>query len=108
MIDQIKQIMRGTEEASAPCTFLFGSVISESPLQVQIDNRFIVDEAALVRLKGQTEGEYNTHTHDVVVGGVTYTTKKTAENHYGLKTGDKLALLRERGGQRFLILGVIE
>lgn len=108
MVDQIKRIMQGADNASAPCTFLFGTVISEQPLRVQVDNRFVIGAPALVALKHQTSGEFNTHSHRVKVGGIEYTTEKEKQEYYGLKTGDKLALLRERGGQRYLILGVIE
>lgn len=108
MIDQIKKIMQGTENASVPCTFIFGKVVSVNPLKVQVDNRFIISGAALVTLRPQSGGEYNTHTHRVKVSGVEYTTEKEKQEHYGLKTGDRLALLRERGGQRYLVLGVTE
>lgn len=106
MVSQIQQIIQGADNASAPCTFLFGTVISAEPLQVQVDNRFVIGAAQLVLLKRQSAGEFNTHTHRVKIGSVEYTTEK--EKYYGLKTGDKLALLRERGGQRYLVLGVIE
>ena len=35
-------------------------------------------------------------------------TEEDDETYYGLKAGDKLALMREHGGQRFLVLGVVE
>jgi hypothetical protein len=108
MVNQIKQIIQGADNASAPCTFMFGTVISEQPFQVQVDNRFIIGSSALVRLKQQTSGAYSTHTHRVKISGIEYTTEEEHENYAGLKTGDKLALLRERGGQRYLVLGVIE
>lgn len=108
MVSQIQQIIQGANNASAPCTFLFGTVISAEPLQVQVDNRFVIGVAQLVLLKRQSAGEFNTHTHRVKIGSVEYTTEKEKQEYYGLKTGDKLALLRERGGQRYLVLGVIE
>lgn len=108
MLDQLKAIARGTANSDAPCTFLFGTVISASPLKVQVDNRFIVEGAALVTLRPQSGGERNTHTHKVKISGVEYTTEKEKQTYYGLQNGDKLALLRERGGQRYLVLGVIE
>lgn len=108
MIDQIKKIVQGADSASVPCTFIFGKVVSVAPLKVQVDNRFIISGAALVTLKPQSGGEYSTHTHRVKVSGVEYTTEKEKQEYYGLTNGDKLALLRERGGQRYLVLGVIE
>ncbi len=108
MVEQIKEIIRGADNAATPCTFMFGTVISEKPLQVQVDNRFIISGAGVVLMKRQTAGEFSTHTHRVKISGTEYTTEEEHENYAGLKTGDKLALLRERGGQRYLVLGVIE
>ncbi len=108
MIDQIKKIVQGADSASVPCTFIFGKVVSVSPLKVQVDNRFTVSGAALVTLRPQSGGEYNTHTHRVKVSGEEYITEEEKQKYYGLQVGDRLALLRERGGQRYLVLGVIE
>lgn len=108
MLEQLKQIAKSSNNSDVPCTFLFGTVVSTIPLKVQVDNRFIISGAALVTLKQQSGGEYNTHTHKVKVSGVEYTTETEKQTYFGFRTGDKLALLRERGGQRYLILGVIE
>lgn len=108
MLDQLKRIAQSTNNSDVPCTFLFGTVVSTSPLKVQVDNRFIIEGAALVTLRPQMGGERNTHTHKVKISGVEYTTEKEKQTYYGLQNGDKLALLRERGGQRYLVLGVIE
>lgn len=108
MLEQIKNIVNNSENSAVPCTFIFGKVISVNPLKVQVDNRFIISGAALVTLKPQSGGEYNTHTHKLKIGDVEYTTEKEKQVYNGLNVGDKLALLRERGGQRYLVLGVIE
>ena len=108
MLEQLKQIAKSTNNSDVPCTFLFGTVVSTMPLKVQVDNRFIISGAALVTLKQQSGGEYNTHTHKVKFSGVEYTTEKEKQTYFGFQTGDKLALLRQRGGQKYLVLGVIE
>ena len=109
MVDQIKRIIQGADNASAPCTFLFGTVVSAQPLRVQVDNRFTLDGAALVTLRPQSGGALCTHRHKhkCAFNGSTVEDQQE-ESWAGLQTGDKLALLRERGGQRFLILGVVE
>ena len=108
MLEQLKQIAQSTNNSDVPCTFLFGTVVSTMPLKVQVDNRFIISGAALVTLKQQSGGEYNTHTHKVKISGVEYTTEKEKQTYFGFQAGDKLALLRQRGGQKYLVLGVIE
>lgn len=109
MVDQIKQIVKSAGNASVPCTFLFGTVISAEPLQVQVDNRFVIGAAALVTLRQQSGGVYCTHRHKhtCAYNGATVQ-DEPEENWESLKAGDKLALLRELGGQRFLVLGVVE
>ena len=107
MIDAIKKIAESAGNTKLPCTFLFGTVVSTAPLSVQVDNRFYVDENTLVIPKHLREEEYNSHTHKLKISGADYTTEKTDEKHLGLNTGDKLALLREQGGQRFFVLGVV-
>lgn len=106
--EQLKKIAKSAGEADVPCTFLFGTVVSTMPLKVRVDNRFTIEGAALVTLKSQSNGEFNTHTHKVKVSGVEYTTETEKQQYLGFRTGDKLALLRQRGGQKYLVLGVIE
>ncbi len=81
MLEQIKQIAGNVSKTEVPSTFVFGTVISRAPLSVKIDDRFIIGESALILMKQFSNG---------------------------FKSGDKLVLLREHGGQRYLVLGVIE
>lgn len=109
MIDSIKKIAGSVGNATPPCTFMFGTVVNTSPLSVQVDSRFLVGESALVVPRHLRGGEYNCHKHKISCRytGADIYTEETGENYYGLKTGDKLALLREHGGQRFFVLGVV-
>ena len=81
MLEYIKKAAQGAENASVPCTFMFGTVVSPEPLSVRVDSRFIIGGNALVLMK---------------------------QHSSGFSAGDKLVLLRERGGQRYLVLGVVE
>lgn len=107
MIDSIKKIAGSVGNATPPCTFLFGTVVSTEPLSVQVDSRFFVGESALVIPRHLREGEHNSHKHKVIYAGAEFFTEEKNETYYGLHTGDKLALLREYGGQRFFVLGVV-
>ena len=105
----IKQIAGSAANTQPPCTFIFGTVVSTDPLSVQVDNRFFVGESALVLLKPSVSGSFcsHTHKHTCAYNGAEITDKEDSETYCGLKAGDKLALLREHGGQRFLVLGVV-
>ena len=109
MIDSIKKIVGSVGNAAPPCTFLFGTVVSTEPLSVQVDNRFFVGESALIIPQHLRSGEYNCHKHKIVCRytGAEIFTEEKGETYSGLKSGDKLALLREHGGQRFFVLGVV-
>ncbi len=110
MVRTIKRIVQSTAETTPPCTFIFGTVVSSDPISVQVDNRFFVGGEALVIMKSLRKGEYcsHKHKHNCAYTGEMVFSEKEDETYYGLKTGDKLALMREHGGQRFLVLGVVE
>lgn len=112
MVEILKHIAGAAGSATPPCTFMFGTVVSTEPLAVQVDSRFFVGENALVLMKQFRKGGYNTHKHGIVdkdTGAkLRMETDETDEEYCGLNVGDKLVLLREHGGQRFLVLGVID
>ena len=78
MLEQIKKIARQSDECAVPAMVLYGTVTGLDPLRVRVDNRFELGERALTLLRGTRES---------------------------LEAGDGLALLRNRGGQEFLVLG---
>ena len=79
ILDTMKKIAEQSQNATVPAAFLFGQVTAASPLVVRVDNRFDLSASALVTLM-EKDGD-------------------------PLAVGDKLALLRNHGGQSFLILG---
>lgn len=107
MIESIKKIAGSIGSSTPPCTFLFGTVVSTEPLSVQVDSRFFVGEGALIIPRHLRAGEHNSHKHKIRYAGVEFYTEEKDETYFGLQTGDKLALLREYGGQRFFVLGVV-
>ncbi len=78
ILDTIKKVAEQTSQAGAPAAFMFGIVTSASPLVMRIDNRFDISEKQIVIMKQFMDG---------------------------LAVGDKVVLLRNQGGQEFLILG---
>ena len=130
MLEQIKNIAQQTNNAGAPAAWFFGQVTATSPLTVRVDNRFDIGEAQLVVPKELQAGYYPTHRHTGFAGSPTteeasggsgeaafashshvlkgtYQTNTGAasEYYYGLAVGDKVVLLRNAGGQQFLVLG---
>lgn len=113
----------------------FGTVISVSPLKIQIDQKHILEEPSLiltnmvrehavdVTVSMQTENDafmIPDHTHKGNLGNPTDTgTLDTTHKHeikhkikmlqhYGLKVNEKVVLLRMQGGQRYLVIDRVE
>ncbi len=99
LLDVVKEVAQQAQDASVPAAFLTGLVTSAAPLTVRVDNRFELSGAALVVMREFGAGAYATHTH--TLNGQT----TEAEVYTGLAAGDKVVLLRNQGGQEFLVLG---
>ncbi|MFD0588843.1 DUF2577 family protein [Paenibacillus sp. GCM10027627] len=74
--EKIKKIAALANGASSPATIMFGEVKGLTPLQIMVDNRFFIDDDFIIRLR------------DAVVA-----------------VGDKVVLIRNAGGQQFLLVG---
>ena len=125
LIDIMKRAARDENENSQPTDLRTGTVVSTSPLKVQITNVFTVPESMLIVPKHLTDYEIeislksdygwitqdtqngtalsptlssHNHKHDITQS------KKKVFIHNALKTGDKVALIRKKGGQSFYIL----
>ena len=73
----IEQIKKAAGGAGPdPAALFFGTVVSASPLRVKVDDRFELGAAQLLAFRGAA-----------------------------FEPGDGLILLRDLGGQRFLVLG---
>ncbi|AEV17647.1 MULTISPECIES: DUF2577 domain-containing protein [Geobacillus] len=78
LIDLIKTVAVKAVEATNPVNVLFGTVVSESPLAIQIHQRLKLTEEFLVVTEQAEQAN--------------------------LKGGDKVILLRVQGGQQFVVL----
>ena len=125
LIDTIKKAAKQTIDAGMPAAVLYGTVTAVDPVVVRVDNRFDVSGDALMIPKTLREGAYSSHRHrgfdqedspkteeaeghDHALQEDDWTRKDDgSEDYYGLKAGDAVALLRDHGGQRFFVLGVM-
>lgn len=125
LIDIMKRAAKETYENEQPTDLRFGTVVSESPLKVQVTNLFTIPESMLIVPQHLTDHEIEVslksdygwitedtengeplspilsshdHKHDIIQS------KKKVFIHNALKTGDKVALIRKYGGQSFYIL----
>lgn len=121
LIDIMKRAAIDANEASQPTDLRFGTVISVSPMKVQVTNQMVIPESLLIvpsqltdytvevtvnwqtentGKSGNTDEAFSSHSHGI-------TGKKTLTIHNALKVGDKVVLIRKQGGQAFYILDKI-
>ena len=100
MIQIIKKAAIEAVEASNPTKLIYGTVRSTSPLSIKIDQKFTIPEEFLVLTK-------NVRDYEVEVTMNLFTENKSGGSgtiHNSLKVGDKVILLREQGGQKYIVL----
>lgn len=130
LLETMKQVAGQTQNVNVPAAFMFGTVTAVSPLTIRVDNRFDISGDAIVLTKEFKAGYYPTHKHTGFDGSPTtqsrsggagdasfashdhvlksdYQTNsdEKSEYYYGLAAGDRVVLLRNQGGQSFLVLG---
>lgn len=91
MLDIIKKASLGVVENSSPVAFFFGTVVVGSPLRIQIDQKFILPESAIVLPEGVMELRLPWNGDEIIL-------------RRGLEAGDRVLLLRMQGGQSYVVM----
>ncbi len=112
LISEIKKIAVNAVDSEKPCDVIFGSVISESPLKINVEQKLTLTEEQLVLSRNVTDYEIEINIEDK-----NKWLTETAELHKheikgkkkvkvlgSLKTGEKVILARIKGGQKFAVL----
>lgn len=117
VVQLVKQAALEAVEASKPLNVVYGTVISPKPLKIKIDQKITLTEEFLTLTRNVTDYEtevtvewttedrsggggdasFASHNHEVKG-------KKKIKVHNALKTGEKVILLREQGGQNYIVL----
>lgn len=129
LINIMKRASMDAVDNAQMCDLRYGTVISATPLKVQIDNLLTIPSPALVvpehltnyevsvTTNWDTEDHTYSHTHNLINGdgnievqqhtnthNHTIRGKKSMTIHNALKKGDKVVLIRKQGGQSYFIL----
>lgn len=104
-------------ESSKPVNILFGTVLSTSPLKIQVDQKSIYTSKMLILTRNVTDFEVDmtvNHTTEDKGGGSgaaayeahkhAYVGKKTFKVHNALKAGEKVLLIRVQQGKKFVVI----
>ena len=97
-INAVKEAALNVYEAQKPMKAVFGTIESTDPLSICIASKLTLSGSMLVVPSYLEERRAETTVH-----GETVTVTIPA----GYAVGDTAALLRDSGGQRFILLGVI-
>jgi hypothetical protein len=98
----IKRAALEAVEADKPAAVMYGSVVSLSPITVDVEQK--------LRLSGEQLTMFRRREFVVgggCSGGAYCTPQPIVVRETGMQIGDTVVLLREQGGQRFLVLGVV-
>lgn len=79
LVESIKKVALNLMENETLATFMFGVVTKEKPLEILVEQRLTLDESFLVLPKTLVENE-------------------------PLKKNDKVVLIRQHGGQKYLVI----
>ena len=97
LLNIVKKAALKAVDASQPCDFLFGKVISTEPLKISVEQRMTLGAAQLVLTRNVTDFKTN-----VTVAWWSETREMTIHN--ALRIGDEVILLKQKGGQKYLVL----
>lgn len=99
IMELITKAVRKTVQSMKPAEIVFGTVKSETPLQIFVDQKTILDQDFCHM--SQAVQDYKTEI-EFEADGILQIRSVTIKN--GLHIGDKVRMLRYNEGQDFLIL----
>ena len=117
IVTTMQRIVVDTVEASKPSGIVFGTVETINPLTIRVDQKLVLESENLLltsgvmdyytemtvdhltdnRDGGSGEGAFDSHNHAV-------TGKKVFLVHNGLKVDDQVLMLKNQGGQLYVVL----
>lgn len=117
LVQTIQALIQQTQEAGKPADYILGVVESESPLAIRIEQKEQITEEFLIltdavrdydvdievlhstenRAGGGGYAEFASHNHD-------YSGRKKIRIYNSLHKGESVILLRQAGGQEYLVL----
>lgn len=118
LVRLMKQAAMEAVKTSQPSNIVFGTVTSASPLKIQISSKITLEPEMLLLTRNVTEFETDITTvnwfTENTSGGAGYALfeshkhelkgKKHIIVHNQLKSGEKVVLIKEQGGQRYIVL----
>ena len=119
-VDTLKRSAIEAVEAAKPMNVYFGEVISASPLKIDIEQKMILGEKQLILSRNVTNIKTKITSGNIqnyyYTGGIDSGTAPVSPSHIhavgtievtvhnGLAVGDKVIVLRQQKGQKFIVM----
>ena len=96
----------GQRARETPTDFVYGTVLSVSPMQIQVEGKFPIDEENIIlsALCKPFETTLLRHKHKESIGDETDIQLDPVLVWRGLEPGDRVRMLQCNGGQKFYVL----
>ena len=105
LVDALKKMNDKQAQRNMNVEIMYGTVINLTPLEIKVDNRFILDEDFLVLTTNVKYKELDlSHTHSYSGGTTGAGLNSPIVINEGLTLNDNVMLLRADKGQKFIVL----
>ena len=104
LVASFKRAAKEEREASKPCDVIFGTVTSASPLQITTEQQLPLGVAQLILTRNVTSYATTATVSWTTSDGATVKGTKAITINNRLAAGEKVVLVRQDGGQKFLVL----
>lgn len=120
LVNTLKRAAVEAVEAKKPVNVYFGEVVSASPLKINVEQKMILGEKQLILARNVTDfktkitagniknyyytGDVNSGTAPVSPSHVHAVGTIEVTVHNGLAVGDKVIILRQQEGQKFIVV----
>jgi hypothetical protein len=110
LVESMQGIAMRAYLASQPTAVVFGVVTSASPLKIKIDQKLTLEDDHLLLTSSVRDYEVEMTVDHVTesAGDVAHTHayagKKAFTVHNSLKAGENVMLIRQQGGQKYVVL----
>lgn len=111
LVRAVQQVSTGASQAGYPADVMSGTVVAAKPLKIQVEQRFEISSDMIILPERLTDHEVKItlekehtekagepeHQHELS-GDI------TVKVHGALKQGDRVVVIRQQGGQKFLVI----
>ena len=106
MTQLIKQMAVEAYQAERPSDVILGTVVGEKPLKIKVSQKLILSEEFLILTSQVCDYETIVTITDGISGaGHSHTvSREKTVIHNVLKKGDQVVMIRQAGGQRYLVI----